>query len=87
MTHNATHTTAVPDPESGSVTVNNPPKFYLLALGLVGMLLLVGIGRVAWEQVDMYFAAVLFYGLGNGIAAVKGQPSQPVFGRKPPDGD
>jgi len=73
--------------QSGPIAVNNPPKFYLLALALVGMLTLVGLGRVNWGDVDMYFAAVLFYGLGNGVAAVKRQPSEPIFGRKPTETD
>jgi len=62
--------------------INNPPKFIILLVALLGLLTLVAMGKVAWDEVDVWFGTIVGYGVGNGIAAAKGQPSTPVFGTK-----
>lgn len=59
--------------------VNNPPKFYLLVIALVGLFVLVLTHAVSWGDVELYFGIIVGYGVGNGIASAKGQPSEPVF--------
>lgn len=62
--------------------INNPPKFIIIVIALLGLLILVGFGRVEWDQVDAWFGTIVGYGVGNGIAALRDQPHEPIFGRK-----
>jgi hypothetical protein len=72
------------------MNVNNPPKFLLLLVALVGIFTLMAIGRISpdapipWATIG----TIVGYGVGNGIASKRGDPVEPVFGRKPePKGD
>lgn len=62
--------------------VNNPPKFWLLVLAMVGTFVLLGIGTLTSDQGLPIITAIVGYGIGNGIAARKGESVQPVFGPK-----
>lgn len=62
--------------------VNNPPKFWLLVIVLVGTFVLLGTGSLTSEQGLPIISAIVGYGIGNGIAARAGEPSSPVFGRR-----
>lgn len=62
--------------------VNNPPKFWLLVVVLVGVFVLLGIGRMSGDQGLPIITAIVGYGIGNGIAARNGEPVSPVFAPK-----
>lgn len=66
------------------MTVNNAAKFWLLLVALVGLLALVVAGQAELGDVDAYLTLIIGYGVGNGIAAVRGQPTTAVFGPKHP---
>jgi len=64
------------------MSVNNPYKFILLLVALGVMLTLALTNTVEWDDLKAYFALIVGYGVGNGIAAKQGQPSEPVFAPK-----
>ena len=59
--------------------VNNWPKFVLLLVALVGLLVAWMIGVTEWDDIEIIVTGIVFYAAGNGIAAVKQQPQQPIF--------
>lgn len=65
--------------------LNNPPKFYLLLITLLGVFALMLFGRVDTDNAQAWalIGSIVGYGVGNGIAAKSGQPVEPVF--KPRD--
>ena len=65
--------------------VTNPPKAFIIVfgMGLVGVLM--AIGKITPEAGLPLISAGLFYGIGNGVAARKGEPVEPIFG--PTDND
>lgn len=65
-----------------TMLVNNPPKFWLLVLAMVGTFVLLAIGTLSGDQGLPIITAIVGYGIGNGIAARNGEPVQPVFGPK-----
>lgn len=64
--------------------LNNPPKFYLLALTLIGVFVLMSLGRIGTDNAQAWglIGSIVGYGVGNGIAAKNQQPVEPVFGAK-----
>lgn len=68
----------------GTIGVTSPAKFWLLLAGLVGCFTLVIVGRAQWDDVDYIISGLTLYGLGNGVNAVRGRPTVPAIGRKPP---
>lgn len=64
--------------------VNNPPKFIGIIIVIVGLFLLVAIGRVAWADVLPIVTLITGYLIGNGVAARGGEPVSPALGRKDP---
>lgn len=60
--------------------VTNPPKAFIIVfgMGLVGVLM--AIGKITPEAGLPLISAGLFYGIGNGVAARKGEPVEPIFG-------
>lgn len=66
------------------MSVNNPYKFAIIILSLVLMGVMVVTNKAEWNDLDQYFALIVGYGIGNGVAAKRGQPSEPVFSPKEP---
>ena len=65
----------------------NWPKFVIMLVALIGMLAAWLIGRASWGDVETLVAALVFYGMGNGVAAVRQDPQQPIFTPKRRDTD
>lgn len=62
--------------------INNWPKFVLMLTGLVGLMLAWLLGIAEWDDIELLVTGIVFYSAGNGIAAVKDQPQQPIFAPK-----
>lgn len=64
------------------MTLNNPPKAFILLVALCCVTLLLALGRVTTEAGLPIISAIVFYGIGNGVAAKTGKPSEPIIGPK-----
>ena len=64
------------------MTIANPPKALILLVALLSLVLLMAIGKVNTEAGLPLISACVFYGIGNGVAARQGNPSQPIIGSK-----
>lgn len=64
------------------MTLNNPPKALILLVALLCVTLLLALGRISTEAGLPIISAVVFYGIGNGVAAKTGKPSEPIIGPK-----
>lgn len=69
------------------MTVANPPKALILLVALLSLVLLMAIGRVETEAGMPILTAIVFYGIGNGIAATKGVTSPKIFAPKEEQND
>lgn len=58
----------------------NPPKALILLVALVCVTVLLAVGRVTTEAGLPIISAIVFYGIGNGVAARSGKPADPVIG-------
>lgn len=67
------------------MTIGNPPKALILLVALLSLVLLMAIGKVETEAGMPILTAIVFYGIGNGVAATKGQQSPKIFEHKKPD--
>jgi hypothetical protein len=67
------------------MTLNNPPKAFILLVALICVTFLMGLGRVTTEAGLPIISAIVFYGIGNGVAARSGKPSEPIIGPKNSD--
>ena len=65
------------------LAVNNPPKFYGLALALVCVTVLLAIGRVDSGAGLGVIGTIVGYCAGNGIAARRGEPVEPAVSARP----
>lgn len=63
--------------------VANVPKAWLLGLGIVGLILLMALGRVDSAAGLPVLTALCGYGVGNGIAAASGAPAEPILAPAP----
>jgi len=64
------------------VNISNTPKFYLLVLALICITVLLAVDSVSQEAGLPIISAIVFYGIGNGVAA-KGKVDSPkIFGPK-----
>ena len=61
----------------------NTQKFVLLVLALVALVGLMGTATIGTDAGMPLISAVVFYGIGNGIATRQGVTAQPVFAPKP----
>tara|TARA_R110000823_G_scaffold237927_1_gene363338 strand:- start:498 stop:707 length:210 start_codon:yes stop_codon:yes gene_type:complete len=67
------------------MTIANPPKALILLVALLSLVLLMAIGRVDTQAGMPILTAIVFYGIGNGIAAASGAPPSPkIFEPKQP---
>jgi hypothetical protein len=67
------------------MTLNNPPKAFILLVALICVTFLMGLGRVTTEAGLPIISAIVFYGIGNGVAARSGKTSEPIIGPKNSD--
>jgi hypothetical protein len=67
------------------MTIGNPPKALILLVALLSLVLLMAIGKVDTDSGMPILTAIVFYGIGNGVAATKGQQSPKIFEHKTPD--
>ena len=67
------------------MTLNNPPKALILLVALCCVTLLLALGRITTEAGLPIISAVVFYGIGNGVAAKTGKPSEPIITPKSHD--
>lgn len=64
------------------MTLNNPPKAFILLVALISITLLLALGRVTTEAGLPIISAIVFYGIGNGVAAKTGKASEPIISPK-----
>ncbi len=64
------------------MTISNPPKALILLAALVAITILMALGRIETDAGMPLLTAIVFYGVGNGVAARAGKPSDPVIGPK-----
>lgn len=64
------------------MTLNNPPKAFILLVALVCVTALMALGRIDTDSGMPILTAIVFYGIGNGIAAKSGKPSEPIIAPK-----
>ena len=69
------------------MTIGKPPKALILLVALLSLVLLMAIGKVETEAGMPILTAIVFYGIGNGVAATKGQQSPKIFEHKQPPND
>jgi hypothetical protein len=61
------------------MTISNPPKAFILLVALICVTVLLAIGRVTNEAGLPIITAIVFYGIGNGVAAKSGKHSEPII--------
>ena len=64
------------------MNITNPPKALILMLALVCLTLLMAVNRVDQNAALPMISAIIFYGIGNGVAAKTGKDSPKIFGPK-----
>ena len=64
------------------MTVTNPPKALILLVALICLTVLLAIEKVTNEAGLPLISAIVFYGIGNGVAAKAGKSSTPIIGSK-----
>lgn len=66
------------------MNLNNPPKFYLVVLAFVSIVLLMITNTIAPAEGLPLLGLLVGYSVGNGIAAKQNDPVEPIFkSRKP----
>lgn len=64
--------------------IANPSKAFILLVGLISVVVLMALDKISSDQGLPVISAVVFYGIGNGIAAKSGKPSAPIIEPKEP---
>lgn len=64
------------------MTIQNPPKAFILLVALICITVLLAIGKVTTEAGLPIISAIVFYGIGNGVSARTGKPAEPILGPK-----
>ena len=59
--------------------IGNPSKAFILLVALICVTVLMSIGKVSTEAGLPIITAVVFYGIGNGVAARQGISSSPII--------
>jgi len=65
--------------------IDNWPKFVIMLVALIGMLIAWISDQAAWDEIEPLVAALVFYAIGNGVSAVRGTPQQPLLTASAPD--
>lgn len=63
--------------------IANPSKALILLVALICVTILLALGKVSTEAGLPIITAIVFYGIGNGVAAKSGTSSSPIVGPKP----
>jgi hypothetical protein len=66
------------------MTLHNPPKAFILLVALICITILLGLERITTEAGLPIITAIVFYGIGNGVAARTGKASEPIIAPKDP---
>lgn len=64
--------------------IANPSKAFILLVGLIAVVLLMALDKISPDQGLPILSAVIFYGIGNGVAAKSGKPSGAILEPKDP---
>ena len=64
------------------MTIANPSKAMILLVALICVTVLLALGKVSTEAGLPIITAIVFYGIGNGVAAKSGTASTPIVGPK-----
>ena len=64
------------------MNITNPPKALILMLALCCLTLLLSLGKLEQDVAAPMMTAIIFYGIGNGVAAKSGKDSPKIFGTK-----
>jgi len=64
------------------MNLTNPPKAAILCLALLCITILLAVKSVSQEAGLPIISAIVFYGIGNGVAARNGKDSPKIFGPK-----
>jgi hypothetical protein len=67
------------------MNITNPPKALILLVALLCITVLLSIGKISQEAGLPMISAIVFYGIGNGVAARGGKDSPKMFGPKSDD--
>ncbi len=59
--------------------IANPSKAFILLIGLISIVVLMVTEKITSDQGLPIISAVIFYGIGNGVAAKSGKPSGPII--------
>ena len=60
--------------------IANPYKAMILLVALICVTVLLALGKVSTEAGLPIITAIVFYGIGNGVAAKSGTASTPIVG-------
>jgi len=64
------------------MTIANPSKALILLVALISLVVLMALDKVPTDQGMPILTAIVFYGIGNGIGAARGQQSPKMFETK-----
>jgi len=64
------------------MTIGNHPKALILLVALICITVLLALGKITSEAALPIISAIVFYGIGNGVGASKGQQSPKIFEQK-----
>lgn len=62
------------------MTIANPSKAMILLVALICVTVLLALGKISTEAGLPIITAIVFYGIGNGVAAKSGTTSTPIVG-------
>jgi len=64
------------------MNITNPPKALILMLALLCITVLLAVNKISQEAGLPIISAIVFYGIGNGVAAKSRVDSPKIFGPK-----
>jgi len=64
------------------MTLQNPSKALIALVALICVTALIAVGSIDSDQGLPIITMIVGYAVGNGIAAKKGDPVEPIIGRK-----
>lgn len=64
------------------MNITNPPKALILMLALICITVLLAVNSIDEAAGLPIISAIVFYGIGNGVAAKGGKDSPKIFGPK-----
>lgn len=68
------------DTRTNAMTIANPSKAMILLVALICVTVLLALGKISTEAGLPIITAIVFYGIGNGVAAKSGTASTPIVG-------